>query len=457
MKTVRFAPSPTGHVHIGNMRTALFNWLYAKRTGGKFILRFDDTDVIRSKQEYADGIARDLAWLGVTPDRVESQMKRKEFHDAAAQKLKDAGRLYACYETPDELDRKRKLRQTRKLPPIYGREALDLTEADHAAFAAEGRTPHWRFMLPNYDSDPKQMRRSDLHWDDMIRGSQTIDLSSLSDPVLIREDGSYLYTLPSVVDDIDMGVTTIVRGDDHVTNTAVQISIFDALGAERPQFGHHNLLTMANGEGLSKRTGALSVAALREAGYEPLAVAALAVLTGTSDMVAVAPSLDAMAETFDMASVSKSAAKFDPEDLKHLTAQVTHNLSFDAAKDRLAAIGIIGEKAEDFWMAVRTNCTTIHDALPIWSVLSAMPKDAEPLEEEDKAFVAQAFALFPEGNVTAETWKAWTDNVKAETGRKGRGLFMPLRIALTGSKAGPEIAGLLPLLGREEILARRPE
>ncbi len=269
---VRFAPSPTGNIHIGNSRTALVNWLFAKKAGGQFILRFDDTDKARSKQEFADQIEKDLTWLGIQPDRIERQSARFASYDKAADGLRAKGLLYACYETADELDRKRKRQLARSLPPIYDRAGLYLSDQQKQEFEAEGRKPHWRFLLANYDGKPDNMVRTPITWSDVVRGEQTIDLASMSDPVLVREDGTYLYTLPSVVDDIEMGVTHIIRGDDHVTNTAAQIAIFEALGATAPGFGHHNLLTTASGEGLSKRLGSLSIASLSEDGYEPMAV-----------------------------------------------------------------------------------------------------------------------------------------------------------------------------------------
>ena len=276
--TVRFAPSPTGNIHIGNTRTALFNWLYVLKNRGRFFQRFDDTDVARSKQEYANAILYDLHWLGIYPDATYYQSQRFDRYDAAVEQLKATGLLYPCYETAEELDLRRKIRASRKLPPVYGREALALTSAEMAAFEAEGRKPHWRFLLPNYtDGNPENTTRSEVTWNDLVRGEEIVDLASVSDPVLVREDGTYLYTLPSVVDDIDMGITHVIRGDDHVTNTGVQIAIFKALGAVPPEFGHHNLLTTSTGEGLSKRTGALSVGSLREQGIEPMAVASLAV------------------------------------------------------------------------------------------------------------------------------------------------------------------------------------
>ncbi|MBA8819240.1 glutamate--tRNA ligase [Ochrobactrum sp. P6BS-III] len=454
--TVRFAPSPTGYIHIGNTRTALSNWLFAKKNGGRFILRYDDTDVERSRVEYAEAIAVDLDWLGVKPDRVEYQSKRFDVYARAVEKLKAAGLLYACYETADELERRRKLRLARRLPPVYGREALKLTDAEKAAFEAEGRKPHWRFLLPNFESDPFATQRTEVHWDDLVRGSQVVDLASMSDPVLVREDGTYLYTLPSVVDDIDLGVSHIIRGDDHVTNTGVQIAIFRALGAEPPVFGHHNLLTTTTGEGLSKRTGALSVGSLRENGYEPMAVASLAILIGTSENVAAAPTMDALAERFDLASISKSSAKFDPAELDTLNRALLHEMSFADAKPRFSALGIEGEKAEPFWLAVRGNLDRFGDVQHWWQIVTGDLPDAPELSDEDREFARAAFTLLPAGPWDQQTWKMWTDAVKLETGRKGKGLFMPLRLALTGQAHGPELADLLVLMGPEKAQSRQP-
>ncbi|MDT6938635.1 glutamate--tRNA ligase [Brucella pseudogrignonensis] len=452
--TVRFAPSPTGYIHIGNTRTALSNWLYAKKNGGNFILRYDDTDIERSKQEYADAIAADLAWLGVTPDRVEYQSKRFDVYAKAVEKLKAAGLLYACYETAEELERRRRLRLARKLPPVYGREALKLTDEEKAAFEAEGRRPHWRFLLPNFESDPFNTTRTEVHWDDLVRGPQTVDLASMSDPVLVREDGTYLYTLPSVVDDIDLGITHIIRGDDHVTNSGVQIAIFKALGAEPPVFGHHNLLTTVSGEGLSKRSGALSVGSLREGGYEPMSVASLAILIGTSESVSAASDMDILAERFDLAAISKSSAKFDPAELDTLNRALLHEMPFDKAKDRLEALGISGEKAEHFWLTVRGNLERFNETTHWWQVITGDLPEKPELSEEDQAFVKEAFTLLPAEPWDKQTWKVWTDAVKAATGRKGKTLFMPLRFALTGQAHGPELADLLVLIGPERTKSR---
>ncbi|MCC6204620.1 MAG: glutamate--tRNA ligase [Hyphomicrobiales bacterium] len=454
--TVRFAPSPTGKIHIGNARTALFNWLFAQKHNGRFVQRFDDTDVERSKQEYADAILYDLHWLGVFPDATEYQSRRFPLYDAAVEKLKAAGLLYPCYETQEELELKRKIRLTRRLPPVYGREALKLTREEIAGFESAGRRPHWRFLLPNFATDPQETQRTEVTWTDLVRGEETVDLASLSDPVLVREDGTYLYTLPSVVDDIDLGITHVIRGDDHVTNTGVQIALFKALGSEPPSFGHHNLLTTVSGEGLSKRTGSLSIEGLREQGIEAMAVASLAVLVGTSENIVAARDLYELAGHFDISATSKSAAKFDPAELMTLNRTLLHKMPFEDARERLGAMTISGEIAEPFWNAVRGNLDTIRDAARWWAIVRKGPEATDEIGETDREFLRQAFALLPEEPWNGSTWKIWTDNVRKETGRKGKSLFMPLRLALTGLSSGPELAELLPLLGREGTLARRP-
>ncbi|WP_420337999.1 glutamate--tRNA ligase [Roseibium sp.] len=450
--TVRFAPSPTGHIHIGNSRPALYNWLYAKKMGGRFILRFDDTDLERSKKEYAESIETDLRWLGISPDVIERQSDRVAAYETAAEKLKTAGLLYACYETPDELERRRSRQRALGRPPVYDRAGLKQTEEERATFEAEGRKPHWRFVLPNHDGDPFQTKRTEVTWNDLCRGDQTVDLASMSDPVLIRADGTFLYTLPSIVDDIDMGVSHIIRGEDHVSNTGVQIAIFEALGAKAPVFGHHNLLTTRDGEGLSKRKGALSIGSLRESGVEAMAVCSLAVLTGTSQAVEAVPSMDALVEKFDLTSVSRSSAKFDPEDLKGLNARLVHEMPYADAKGRLDEMGVGGGEA--FWTAIRGNCETVNDAKGYWQIVGG-PVESR-IEDEDRDFIAKAKELLPDGEMTLETWGAWTSALKAETGRKGRGLFMPLRRVLTGLDHGPDMKDMLPLIGRKSILDRLP-
>lgn len=453
--TVRFAPSPTGLIHIGNARTALFNWLYATKHAGRFILRFDDTDIARSKAEYAGQIEKDLIWLGVRPDLIVHQSQRFAIYDAAAEKLKAQGLLYPCWETAEELERRRKIRLSRRLPPVYGREALKLSDEQKAAYEAEGRKPHWRFLLPNFTDDPFSPTRTEVHWNDVVRGPQTVDLASMSDPVLVREDGTYLYTLPSVVDDIELGVTHIIRGDDHVTNTGVQIALFKALGTTPPAFGHHNLLTTVSGEGLSKRSGALSICSLAEDGIEPMAVASLAVLIGTSESVAAVPAMAELAARFDPAATSKSAAKFDPAELMTLNRALVHAMPFDQVEARLAALGVAGKDVEPFWLAVRGNLDLVADAAIWWRIVCEGPSQAPELSAEDAAFVALAFELLPEAPWDGETWKLWTQRAREVSGRKGRALFMPLRLVLTGREQGPELADLLPLIGRERTLARR--
>jgi glutamyl-tRNA synthetase len=435
---VRFAPSPTGYLHIGNARPALFNWLFARRHGGRFLLRYDDTDTARSQAVFADAIAEDLAWLGILPDATIRQSDRLAVYDAAAERLRAAGRLYPCYETADELDRRRKRQLARSLPPVYDRAALKLTAEERAKLEAEGRKPHWRFLL-----EPRN-----VSWTDLVRGEAHVDCASLSDPVLAREDGSYLYTLPSVVDDAELGVTHVIRGEDHVTNTAVQIQIFEALGARLPVFGHHNLLTTASGEGLSKRLGHLSLRGLRESGVEALAVAALAVLVGSSDAVRPVASLDELAGLVELAHVSRAPAKFDEHELEALSARTLHQLPFAAVQQRLAALGVPGDEA--FWLAIRGNLARLDEAREWWRVVQG---PLRPLLA-DAAFCAQAAALLPPEPFDATTWKSWTGAVAAATGLKGRALFMPLRQALTAQDHGPELAALLPLIGRERALKR---
>lgn len=435
---VRFAPSPTGYLHIGNARPALFNYLFARKRGGRFLLRYDDTDVSRSTAEFAKAIAEDLAWLGIVPDESFRQSDRIAIYDAAAARLRESGRLYPCYETADELDRRRKRQLARGLPPIYDRAALKLTEAERADLEAQGRKPHWRFRL-----DART-----VSWTDMVRGDAHVDCASLSDQVLIREDGSYLYHLPSVADDVETGITHIIRGEDHVTNTAVHIQIFEALGATLPAFGHVNLLTTASGEGLSKRLGHLSLRGLRESGVEALAVAALAVLVGSSDAVRPVASLDELAGLVDLAHVSRAPAKFDEHELETLSARTLHQLPYEAVADRLAENGLaIGQP---LWLAIRGNLSKLDDAR-LWDDVVRGP--ITPVIA-DPGFAATAAALLPPEPFDATTWKSWTQAVAAATGAKGKALFMPLRQAITGLEHGPELAALLPLIGRDKALRR---
>ena len=443
---VRFAPSPTGRLHVGNIYIALHNWLYARKAGGEFLLRLDDTDRERSTEDFANGIKTDLEWLGLNWNLFDRQSQRLSIYDEAAERLREGSRLYPCYESAEELGLKRKVQLSQGKPPIYDRAALKLTDADRAKLEAEGKRPHWRFKL-----EPRR-----IAWNDLVRGPQHIDETSQSDPVLVREDGSYLYTLPSVVDDIELGISHVIRGDDHVTNTGVQIALFEALGATPPGFGHHNLLTTTTGEGLSKRTGALSISSLREAGIEPMAVAALAVLIGTSENVSAIPSMEELARHFDLAATSRSASKFDPAELTVLNKTLLHHMPFAEAKERLGALGMVGEKAEAFWNTVRGNLDTFDDARRWWRVVTEGPQPAAELSTEDRDFVRDAYDFLPLEPWDRDTWKVWTERVKEQSGRKGKALYLPLRLAITGLASGPELSDLLPILGREAVLGRRP-
>jgi glutamyl-tRNA synthetase len=446
---VRFAPSPTGRLHIGNIRTALLNWLFAAKAGGMFLLRLDDTDRERSTEDNAEAIRRDLAWLSLAWTREERQSARMDRYAAAAETLKTAGRLYACYETEEELDRKRQRRRARGLPPIYDRAALKLTDAERANLEAEGRKPHWRFRLLNTEPNkPLEPAPTLISWMDLVRGDQSVDIGSLSDPVLIRADGTPLYTFTSVVDDIDFGITHIIRGEDHVTNTGVQVQLFEAFGAAPPQFAHHSLLVGGDGQALSKRLGALSVESFRGMGLEPMAVASHAALVGTSDAIVPRAHLSELVETFDLGKLSRSPGRFDVTELKALNAKLLHHLSYDAVADRLKAAGVPGGR--EFWEAVRGNLEVFDDVGKWWGVVAG---PVTPVVE-DAVLAGRAADLLPAEPWDAGTWGVWTDAVKAATGTKGRALFHPLRLALTGEEAGPELKALLPLIGRARAFER---
>ncbi len=435
---VRFAPSPTGLLHAGNARTAILNFLFARATRGRFLLRIDDTDTERSKAEFEHAIVHDLSWLGLHHDAFARQSAREASYRAAAERLKSAGRLYPCYETADELDRKRKRAQARGLPPVYDRAALKLTADERAKLEGAGTKPHWRFLLSHRK----------IAWDDLIRGRVEIDTQSLSDPVLVREDGRFLYTLPSVVDDMELGITHIIRGEDHVTNTAAQIDLFEGLSAAPPAFAHHPLLVGAGGEALSKRLGSLSLAHLRADGMEPLAVAAYLAKIGTSDAIEPRPSLDVLAAEFAFDKIGRAPARFDTAELAALNGKLLHTLSYDAARARLAEYG--ADLGPQFWEAVRPNLTRLSDAAELRRLVEG---PVEPLSENPE-LLATAAGLLPPEPFSAETWSAWTKEIAAASGAKGRALYHPLRLALTGREHGPELAKLLPLIGRARALAR---
>jgi glutamyl-tRNA synthetase len=435
---VRFAPSPTGNLHVGNLRTALVNYLFARKTGGQFMLRIDDTDTERSTTAFETSIRNDLKWMGMDWDVEDRQSERLARYDQALAQLRDAGRAYPCYETAEELSLKRKAQLSAGRPPVYDRAALKLSAEQIAAFEAEGRRPHWRFMLDDVE----------VRWHDLVRGDVAYHMSSLSDPVLMREDGRVIYTMASVVDDIDHGISHIIRGEDHVTNSAAQIQLFEALGAKPPTMGHVALLAGADGEGLSKRLGSLSISELRDQGVEAMAIASLLARIGTSDPVSPTSDMAIVIDGFDISRFGRATAKFDPAELAQVNARVVQELSFEAVAGRLEAMGIGGGEA--FWLAVRDNIGTVGEAGEWWHICTT------PITPViDDAEVTQAAAeCLPEGALEAEIWADWTRAIAMATGKKGRGLFMPLRLALTGKEKGPELAPLLAFMGRERVIAR---
>ncbi|WP_299957143.1 glutamate--tRNA ligase [uncultured Roseobacter sp.] len=434
MTTTRFAPSPTGHIHIGNLRTALMNYLIARKAGGTFILRIDDTDPERSKEEYVDGIKQDLEWLGLHWDRVERQSERLDRYAEAADRLREIGRFYEAFETPTELDLKRKKQLNMGKPPVYDRAALALSDAEKDALRAERGAGVWRFKLD-------QQR---IEWADGILGDISIDAASVSDPVLIRGDGQVLYTLASVVDDTEMGVTHVVRGSDHVTNTATQIQIIEALGGTVPSFAHHSLLTGPQGEALSKRLGTLSLRDLRAQGVQPMALLSLMARLGSSDPVELRADMAELIDGFDITRFGSAPTKFDEQDLFPLTARHLAGLPLAEVAEAIAGAGVPDDKAAQFWEVTRENITTLHDLQGWWTMMHSGA--APEIDAEDADFVAEAMKLLPEAPFDDQTWSTWTASVKEATGRKGRGLFMPLRKALTGQAHGPDMSALMPLL-----------
>ncbi len=440
--TVRFAPSPTGKLHVGNVRTALINWLFAKAEGGKFILRIDDTDSERSTQAFEDGLKEDLHWLGLDWADTFNQSNRFDKYDAAADALRAAGLLYACYETSEDLDKKRKIALARGKPPIYDRAGLALTDEDKAKLEAEGRTPHWRFKLSG----------ARVEWTDLVRGPQSIDTSSLSDPILIRGDGSYLYTLPSVVDDIEYKITHVVRGEDHVTNSGAQIEIFRALGGTSPDMAHTPLLIGADGEALSKRLGSLSMDVLRARGIEPMAITSLLSKLGTSANVEARSDLAVLADEFGFDKIGRAPARFDENDLTALNAALLREKSFETVRADLEAIDARAVSDPRFWETVKANCETLGDVTGWADIVYG---DITPdIAAEDENFVKEAASLLPDMEFGEGAWKAWTAELKEKTDRKGKTLFMPLRKALTGRSYGPDMGVILQLMGRERARGR---
>ncbi len=434
----RFAPSPTGRLHVGNIRTALHNWMYAQSTGGRFLLRIDDTDAERSEERYVEAIRADLAWLRLIPDAEVRQSQRFALYETRFAELVAGGHVYPAYESAQELDLKRKIQLGRGLPPVYDRAALTLSEDDRAKLEAEGVRPHWRFKLDH---------GAPIEWDDAVRGPQRFDPATMSDPVIRRADGTWLYMLPSVIDDIDMGVTQVVRGEDHVSNTALQIQMFQALKAELPRFAHAALLTGNEGK-LSKRLGSLGVDHFREIGIEAQAVRALLARIGTSDPVEPVADMAPLIAGFDFARFGRAPARFDEAELAQLNARILHQTPFEAVADRLPT----GMGAAE-WEAVRPNLNTVAEAADWWQVIEG-PVDAPAPAEEDRSYLVQAAEVAAAIDWATDPWHALTAALKDATGRKGKALFLPLRLALTGRAQGPDMAALLPLIGRERTIAR---
>ena len=433
----RFAPAPTGRLHVGNVRTAIHNWLWARKNGGRFILRFDDTDAERSSDAHAEGIREDLAWLGLQWDEEHRQSARFDRYEAALERLRAAGRAYPAYESAQELDLKRKVRLSRGKPPVYDRAALALSDEDRARLEVEGRRPHWRFRLDH---------EAPIEWDDLVRGPQHFDPALLSDPVIRREDGSWLYMLPSTVDDIDMAVTHVVRGEDHVTNTALQIQMFEALGALPPAFAHEALLVGSEGK-LSKRLGSLGMDAMREEGIEAVSVVAKLARIGTSLPVEPVTGPEPLIKSFDFSTFGRAPARFDLEELTGLNARIVHLLPYEAVAQRLPQ----GMGEED-WAAIRPNLKAVAEASDWWAILHGRV-EAES-EEGDRDFLSQAAEAAGDVDWAESPWPQLVARLKERSGRSGKALFLPLRRALTGRDSGPEMAALLPLIGRDEAVAR---
>jgi glutamyl-tRNA synthetase len=434
----RFAPSPTGLLHVGNVRTALVNYLFTKNKGGKFMLRMDDTDLVRSKIEYADAIQEDLKWLGLNWDIFARQSDRLDRYEEIKNQLIAMGRLYPCYEKPEELEFKRKIQLGRGVPPIYDRAALKITPEKKAEYKTEGRKPHYRFLL----KDEK------IEWNDEVRGNLSFEGKNLSDPILVREDGTMTYILSSVIDDIDFMITNIIRGEDHISNTAIQVQIFAALSAKPPVFAHTALISTKDAK-ISKREGGFDIRHLREDGFEPMAICSLFSKLGTSDSVEARTNLDELAKEFDIKKFSRSPANYDQEDLLRINHKLLNIISFDEVKVKLEELGL-KDVTKDFWEAARPNINKLPEIKEWWDMCYS------PLTPviEDSTFLSAAAEVLPTGNWDNTTWQSWTKAVQEKTGKKGKDLFMPLRKAITGMEHGPELKILLPLIGREKVLAR---
>lgn len=434
----RFAPSPTGKLHVGNARTAIICYLYAKSQGGKFMLRMDDTDYERSTEEFADGIQRDLKWLGIDWEIFSKQSDRKARYDEVIEKLIKDGRLYPCYETPEEIEIKRKMLLNRGLPPIYDRAALKLTDEEKQKFEDEGRSKHWRFKL---DESQK------IEWEDQVKGLTRFDAKHLTDPVLIRANGSPTYMLPSAIDDIDFDITHVVRGEDHVSNTAIQIQLFEAIGGKVPQFAHTSLIKSKDGK-ISKRIGGFEIEELKAMGIEAIAINSLMARLGTSKPIEAETTLEEIITNFSIKNFSTSSAIYDVKELERINQKVIHKLSYKDIRNRDDLKGI----DEEFWNVARANINTVKEVKDWWQICK---EEINPIiEESDQEFIKHAASLLPEGKLNEESWSIWINKIKEATGRKGKELFMPIRKALTALENGPELKYILPLIGRDVVVKR---
>ena len=434
----RFAPSPTGLIHIGNARSAVLNWAYINNKKGNFILRIDDTDLERSKKEYEEKIKRDLSWLGISWNKSFNQSDRKKIYDQSIEKLKKDNRLYPCFESQEELSLKKKSQLTSGKPPIYDRSSLDLTETEIKNLLQSGKKPHWRFKLEN----------KTIEWNDLIKGKVSFESKNLSDPVLIREDETLLYHLPSVIDDIEEGVSEIIRGEDHISNTAFHIQIFEALNATIPTFGHHPFLTDENGKGFGKRLGSLSIEKLRDTGFESLTILNYLLSVGTSSNISSETDVTKLINNYNISNISNSSPKFSIEVLKLLNKEILQKYTYSDVKNKFLDLGIHADN--DFWIFVKNNINFFSECLEWYNII----KTEKSFYTEDKEFLKDAADLLPKEPYTIDSWDEWILEINKKTGKKGKDLFMPLRMALTGKAKGPELKFLLPLLTKNNIMKK---
>ena len=437
----RFAPSPTGLLHVGNVRSAILNWVYSKKNNGNFILRLDDTDQSRSTKEFEEKIKENLNWLGINWDKTFNQSKRVENYNFKIEKLKNDGRLYPCFESSEELSLKKKSLLASGKPPIYDRSSLLLNGEEIIKKISSGKKPHWRFKL----------EEGIIEWDDLIKGNVNFDPKNLSDPILIREDGSLLYHLPSVIDDVEEEITHIIRGEDHISNTAFHIQLFKALDAKAPHFAHHPFLTDQEGKGFGKRIGSLSIENLKSEGYEQITILNYLTNIGSSEDIKPEISIDNIVESFDIKNISNSSAKFSERVLKSLNSDVLKNYKFEQVNKKLD-LEIKGIDLEKLWIFSQNNIEFLKDVKDWVKTIDSII----PIEQHDipNNLIKSAIENIPEEPFTYETWDKWTKSIMEQTGLKGKSLFMPLRLILTGKERGPELKNFLPLLNKQTLLRK---